>query len=90
MTGTKKGAWCYQVLLRAYPRHYRARFAGDMLETFMYDHARVTQDGWMSVMAFWVVTVVQAVWFGSRERQSRLSSNGSPTPPASFPAFVVA
>ncbi len=81
MTDTQRGAWCYRALLRAYPPHYRTRFADDMLDTFLCDHARVTQRGLMSVMAFWVVTVVQAVWFGSRERRSGGAPSGVPTPP---------
>lgn len=30
-------AACYRALLRAYPPHYRARFGGDMLDTFVRD-----------------------------------------------------
>ena len=72
---------CYDVLLRAYPSSYRARFAADMRDTFLRDLSRVRHRGWLAVIPFWIVTIVQAVWFGSAERHA----SGAPvsTPPSS-------
>lgn len=72
-------ARCYRALLWFYPSQYRARFAGDMVDTFACDYARVSRRGFWTVCAFWIVTVAQAVWFGAAER----SSTGVPMSPRS-------
>jgi predicted permease len=74
----------YRVVLHAYPAKYRARFAGDMLDTFVCDHARVRARGWWSLIPFWIVTIAQAVWFGAAERRTRHASAGAPMPPRRF------
>lgn len=74
----------YRVVLHAYPAQYRARFAGDMLDTFACDHARVRARGWWSLIPFWIVTIAQAVWFGAAERRTRPASAGAPMPPRRF------
>ena len=67
---------CYGMLLRVYPEAYRRRFADDMRRTFLSDLARVKARGGVAVLAFWIVTIAQAFWFGSAER--RASSAGGP------------
>ena len=79
------GARCYSALLRMYPPQYRARFAGDMLDTLAQDHARVCRRGWWSLILFWIVTIVQAVWFGAAERRG---SRGSRPLPNTFDDFA--
>lgn len=75
---------CYGLLLRAYPSSYRRRFAGDMRDTFLRDLSRVRARGWLALLPFWVITVVQAVWFGGAERRS----SGAPMPdPSRSPRF---
>ncbi|HUR21424.1 MAG TPA: ABC transporter permease, partial [Vicinamibacterales bacterium] len=75
---------CYRVLLRAYPPHYRTRFGGDMLDTFVRDYARVCQLGGWSVIRFWIVTFAQAVWFGASERRGPAQHPGAPMPSNRF------
>jgi predicted permease len=65
----------YRLLLRSYPAQYRARFGGVMRETFLSDHARVREAGVFGLIPFWIVTAVQAVWFGARERYAGRSSS---------------
>jgi len=75
---------CYDALLHMYPATYRRRFAGDMRETFLRDLSRVRQRSWTAAIAFWIVTIVQAIWFGSAERRS----SGAPMPtPSPSPGF---
>lgn len=74
----------YAAILRAYPAQYRTRFAGDMLATFVCDHARVRARGWWSLIPFWIVTIVQAVWFGTAERRASHAPTGAPMPPRRF------
>ncbi len=74
----------YRVVLWAYPAQYRARYAGDMLETFEHESARVRARGWWSLIPFWIVTIVQALWFGVAERRHRLTPTGAPMPPHRF------
>jgi predicted permease len=78
---------CYSALLRVYPPAYRTRFAADMRDTFLRDLSRVRHRGWFALIPFWIVTVAQAVWFGSAER--RTSGAPVPTPPSS-PRFRLA
>jgi len=75
---------CYRLLLRAYPPQYRSRFGHDMLETFVRDHARVRQLGLWSLVPFWIVTIIQAVWFGVSERRTSASPAGAPMPSNRF------
>ena len=77
-------AACYRVLLRAYPPQYRTRFGSEMLETFVRDYARVRQGGRWPVVPFWIVTIVQAVWFGASERRVSAASAGVPMPSNGF------
>jgi predicted permease len=77
-------AACYRVLLRAYPPQYRTRFGGDMLDTFVRDYARVRARGRWSVIPFWIVTIVQAVWFGASERRAPAAPAGAPMPSNRF------
>ena len=74
----------YAAILRAYPARYRARFAGDMLDTFACDHARVRARGWWRLIPFWIVTIVQAVWFGAAERRGSPAPAGAPMSPRRF------
>ena len=60
----------YRAMLRAYPSGYRERFAGQMLETFACDHARVRARGPWPLIPFWIVTIAQALWFGAIERRT--------------------
>jgi predicted permease len=78
------GRALYRVVLWAYPAPYRARYAGDMLETFVHECARVRARGWWSLIPFWIVTIVQAVWFGVAERRHRLTPTGASMPPHKF------
>lgn len=71
---------CYNVLLRLYPVAYRRRFAGDMRETFLRDLSRVRQRSRTAAIPFWIVTIVQAIWFGSAERRSAGAPMPTPTP----------
>lgn len=64
----------YRLLLRVYPAPYRARFGEVMRETFLSDHARVRQEGVFGLIPFWTMSVVQAVWFGARERYAERKS----------------
>ncbi|MCC7184686.1 MAG: ABC transporter permease [Acidobacteria bacterium] len=75
---------CYAVLLRAYPVSYRRRFAADMRDTFSRDVSRVRRIGWFALIPFWIVTVAQAVWFGSAARRS----SGVPVPNPSSPSPI--
>ena len=77
-------AACYRMLLRAYPAQYRARFGGDMLDTFVHDWARVRQLGAWSIVHFWIVTIAQAVWFGASERRGPANPAGAPMPSNRF------
>lgn len=77
---------CYDALLRVYPSTYRNRFATDMRETFLRDLVSVRRRGWHALIPFWIVTIAQAVWFGSAERRSTGAS--MPTPPSS-PRFRI-
>lgn len=70
----------YAAILRAYPEQYRARFAGDMLDTFACDHARVRARGWWALIPFWIVTIAQAAWFGAAERRGGAAPAGAPPP----------
>ncbi len=73
------GGWaeaCYSALLRVYPSSFRRQFGDDMRDTFLRDLSRVKSRGWLTVLPFWIVTVVQAVWFGSAARRSP----GGPVP----------
>lgn len=75
---------CYDALLHMYPPAYRRRFAGDMRDTFFRDLSRVRQRSWLAAIPFWIVTIVQAIWFGSAERRS----SGAPMPtPSPSPRF---
>lgn len=77
-------AACYRLLLRAYPPQYRSRFGRDMVETFVCDHARVRQRGAWSIVSFWIVTIIQAVWFGVTERRASAAPAGAPMPSNGF------
>lgn len=59
----------YGALLRCYPEWFRAQFGNDMRETFLLDLARVKARGVGALISFWVITIAQAVWFGSAERR---------------------
>ena len=58
----------YGLLLRAYPRSYRERFGGDMRETFLREHRNASGAGVLTRIAFWSVTIAQALWFGALQR----------------------
>jgi predicted permease len=66
----------YRLLLHAYPRPYRARFGAAMADTFLRDHARVHAAGRHALAGLWVVTIVQALWFGVGERLRRWRAPG--------------
>ncbi|MEO6222079.1 MAG: ABC transporter permease [Vicinamibacterales bacterium] len=83
-------AACYRVLLRAYPSQYRTRFGGDMLDTFARDYARVRQLGRWPLISFWIVTVIQAVWFGASERRASAAPAGASMPSNGFRFSLVA
>lgn len=72
---------CYDALLHVYPATYRNRFATDMRETFLRDLSSVRRRGWPALIPFWIVTIAQAIWFGSAERRS--TGAPMPTPPSS-------
>lgn len=77
---------CYDALLHLYPSSYRRRFAGAMRDTFLRDLSRVRQRSWVAAIPFWIVTIGQAIWFGSAERRS--SGAPMPTPsPSPSPRF---
>lgn len=79
MAGRERTSWAergYDLLLHAYPWRYRSRFARAMRETFLCDHARVRAMGPGALMPFWIVTIAQAVWFGTCERAR--ASTGAP------------
>ncbi|MFN2447895.1 MAG: ABC transporter permease [Vicinamibacterales bacterium] len=75
---------CYGALLRVYPSAYRQRFAADMCDTFLHDLSRVRRRGWVALIPFWIVTIAQAVWFGSAERRSSGAPMPDPTPSPRF------
>lgn len=58
----------YALLLRAYPEHYRSRFAAAMTDTILRDYDRVRKAGRTALLVFVVLTIVQALWFGTGER----------------------
>jgi putative ABC transport system permease protein len=58
----------YNLLLRAYPASFRARFGDAMALAFLQDGRLARTRGWMRLVAFWTTAVVQAVWFGLLER----------------------
>lgn len=72
----RAGRW-YALLLHAYPRPYRDRFATAMRETFATDHRQVASRGRLPLLAFWSVTIGQAVWFGLLERMRRSGRAGA-------------
>jgi putative ABC transport system permease protein len=78
------GRSAYRFMLHAYPAQHRARFASDMAETFANDLARVRRLGLWSVLSFWIVTLAQAVWFGTAERRGRQAAGGGAEPPRRF------
>ena len=59
----------YGVLLRvAYPARFRTRFGMAMQETFDAEHLAARQRGCLGVTWLWIVTLAQALWFGTAAR----------------------
>lgn len=69
----------YGALLRCYPETFRTQFGEAMRETFLLDLARVKARGIGALISFWIITIAQAVWFGSAERRG--SSSPQPDGP---------
>ncbi|HEY6358945.1 MAG TPA: ABC transporter permease, partial [Vicinamibacterales bacterium] len=61
--------WLYALLLRVYPKRFRARFEEEMRESVRADHAQVREKGTGAVTAFWTRTAAEAVYFGIAERR---------------------
>jgi putative ABC transport system permease protein len=59
----------YALLLRVYPKRFRARFEEEMRESVRADHAEVRDKGTGAVTAFWTRTAAEAVYFGIAERR---------------------
>lgn len=59
----------YALLLRAYPRRFRARFAREMTDAVQSDHAQARERGLPALTTFWTRTTAEAVYFGLAERQ---------------------
>ncbi len=59
----------YALLLRLYPKRFRARFEEEMRESVRADHAQVRGKGTGAVTAFWTRTAAEAVYFGITERR---------------------
>jgi MacB-like periplasmic core domain len=69
----------YCWLLLVYPQPHRKRFGRDMRATWSADYARVRSTGRLPLAAFWIVTLVQALWFGACERVRALArGRGAP------------
>ncbi len=66
----------YGVLLLAYPRAFRERFGPGMREAFAAELAAVRRRGWWAAARFWLLTIVQAFWFGLGERRTRMFPAG--------------
>jgi putative ABC transport system permease protein len=62
------GERVYGVLLRCYPRAFRARYEPGMRDVFARDYARVRGGGLGAVMRFWTRTTLEAAAFGVAER----------------------
>ncbi len=57
----------YGWVLRAYPRHFRARYEAGMRDAFRSEQAG-RKPGFRAAVRFWTMTIAEAVWFGLRER----------------------
>ena len=60
---------CYRVLLRCYPRGFRARFSDPMTQMFRDRYRRAAARGALPAIAFLAATVADAVRNGVAERQ---------------------
>ena len=62
----------YALLIKVYPRRFRARFEGEMRESVRTDHAAARKKGVGAVTAaFWSRTAAEAVVFGLAEAARR-------------------
>ena len=59
----------YALLLRVYPKRFRARFEEEMRESVRADHAQEREKGTGAATAFWTRTAAEAVYFGIAERR---------------------
>jgi len=59
----------YALLLRVYPKRFRARFEAEMRESVRADHAQARGKGVGARTAFWTRTAAEAVYFGIAERR---------------------
>jgi predicted permease len=66
----------YSVLLRLYPGTVRTRFETGMREAFAADLAAARQRGPLSVARLWLLTIVQAIWYGFAERRASIFPSG--------------
>ena len=64
----------YGLLLRlAYPARFRTRFGVAMRQTFDAEHLAARERGPLAVARLWIVTLAQALWFGTAARVAAAS-----------------
>jgi predicted permease len=70
MRGSTADRW-FGVLLRCYPRDFRARFETGMRDALRQDHEDARASGAAATLAFWAWTAADAVRFGCAARRPR-------------------
>ena len=70
----------YSLLLRVYPAYFRARFGSGMTYAFSTELERVRADGVLSVLRFWLATLVTTFWFGLSARMHRVPARAAAGP----------
>jgi predicted permease len=70
----------YGLLLRAYPRRFRARFEGEMRESVKADEAEAREAGLGATTRFYSRTAAEAVVYGLAERQGPFAEGPRPSP----------
>ena len=71
---------CYQVLLRLYPRGFRARFGDDMAELFRDRRHRAR--GARARVALWTAVAVDVAWQAAAGRAEARAARRPPGTPA--------
>ena len=78
------GERLYSLLLRAYPRHVRRRFATGMTYAVCRDRERARARGVPALLAFWVATIATTLWFGLLARTASVPQHAALHPSGDF------
>jgi predicted permease len=79
----------YDLLLYAYPLGFRRRFGDAMRDTFAEEHRRLAGSGLSTRALFWTHAVLEAAWFGCRERCTSRARGATASPKGSIMSRLV-